>query len=419
MQFIDLFAGCGGLSLGLVQAGWEGVLAVEKDVNAFETFRHNFLDSKYIERFKWPEWFPKKKRTIQHFTRYFDKEIKELRGEIQLIAGGPPCQGYSMAGKRNSRDSRNQLFQSYIEVVRKIESPLLLFENVTGISHAFVGKRKRKEKPKPHSEVIREMIQDSGYVAGWYPFSSKDFAVAQRRPRNFLFGIRKDLVKNLNNIDIKSLVEKNRRIILKKLRLPVKRRITAAEAISDLSTTERDGITPKELEKYPDSDRFKRICYEGPETQYQKILHRPLNGQTPDSLRLPNHSEIIQKRFQELIKTQPRGVSLSGLLFEKYGMNKRTQIILDPDKPAPTITTLPDDIIHYTDPRILTVREIARLQSFPDWFEFKGKYTTGGKLRKKEIPRYSQVGNAVSPLVARVIGEALKEINDEIILKGV
>jgi DNA (cytosine-5)-methyltransferase 1 len=79
-------------------------------------------------------------------------------------------------------------------------------------------------------------------------------------------------------------------------------------------------------------------------------------------------------------------------------------------EPAPTITTLPDDILHYCDPRILTVREYARLQSFPDWFVFKGKYTTGGDLRKKECPRYTQVGNAVPPLLALAIARAITDV---------
>ena len=81
--------------------------------------------------------------------------------------------------------------------------------------------------------------------------------------------------------------------------------------------------------------------------------------------------------------------------------------MLDPDRPSPTITSMPDDLIHYSEPRTLTVRENARLQSFPDWYAFQGKYTTGGHLRKKEVPRFTQVANAVPPLVARAIGEML------------
>jgi DNA (cytosine-5)-methyltransferase 1 len=83
---------------------------------------------------------------------------------------------------------------------------------------------------------------------------------------------------------------------------------------------------------------------------------------------------------------------------------------MSPTEPAPTITTLPDDVVHYCDPRILTVREYARLQSFPDWFVFKGKYTTGGDRRAKECPRYTQVGNAVPPLLGLAIGKALQDV---------
>jgi DNA (cytosine-5)-methyltransferase 1 len=81
--------------------------------------------------------------------------------------------------------------------------------------------------------------------------------------------------------------------------------------------------------------------------------------------------------------------------------------VLDPRKPAPTITSMPDDLLHYSEPRTLTVRENARLQSFPDWFAFRGKYTTGGERRAREVPRFTQVANAVPPLVAEIWGEVL------------
>jgi DNA (cytosine-5)-methyltransferase 1 len=86
------------------------------------------------------------------------------------------------------------------------------------------------------------------------------------------------------------------------------------------------------------------------------------------------------------------------------GLKKHTVVILDAAQPSHTITTLPDDLLHYKEPRILTVRENARLQSFPDWFAFEGKYTTGAELRTKEAPRYTQVGNAVAPFVSEFLG---------------
>jgi DNA (cytosine-5)-methyltransferase 1 len=84
--------------------------------------------------------------------------------------------------------------------------------------------------------------------------------------------------------------------------------------------------------------------------------------------------------------------------------------VLDPDKPAPTITSMPDDLLHYAEPRTLTVRENARLQTFPDWFAFQGKYTTGGDRRAREVPRFTQVANAVPPLLAELWGEVLLDI---------
>src|SRR6185295_18339239 len=96
-------------------------------------------------------------------------------------------------------------------------------------------------------------------------------------------------------------------------------------------------------------------------------------------------------------------------------MKKHATVVLDANKPSHTLTTLPDDFLHYSEPRILTVRESARLQAFPDWFEFKGNYTTGGKQRVRECPRYTQVGNAVPPLLAEVIGLVLAEIHHAIV----
>ena len=91
-------------------------------------------------------------------------------------------------------------------------------------------------------------------------------------------------------------------------------------------------------------------------------------------------------------------------------MKTRVLVPLQANAQAPTITSNPDDIIHYCEPRILTVREYARLQSFPDWYVFKGKYTTGGKLRKVEVPRYTQIGNAIPPLFSEQAGVILKQL---------
>jgi DNA (cytosine-5)-methyltransferase 1 len=124
----------------------------------------------------------------------------------------------------------------------------------------------------------------------------------------------------------------------------------------------------------------------------------------------------IRARFTDILATCKRGVHLSGDDRERLGIRKRCTLPLDPTKPSHTLTTLPDDIIHYSEPRILNVREYARLQSFPDWFEFKGKYTTGGVRRVRECPRYTQVGNAVPPLLAECIGSLLMQVKKRLLL---
>jgi len=137
----------------------------------------------------------------------------------------------------------------------------------------------------------------------------------------------------------------------------------------------------------------------------------------PDSHRFPNHRKETVAKFKKIMRRQ-RGKQLSAKEREKLGIGKHAITPLAETQPSHTLTTLPDDLIHYSEPRIFTVREIARLQTFPDWFEFKSKYTTGGKVRKDEVPRYTQVGNAVPPLMAQGIGHGLMKYYKALIDAG-
>jgi DNA (cytosine-5)-methyltransferase 1 len=138
---------------------------------------------------------------------------------------------------------------------------------------------------------------------------------------------------------------------------------------------------------------------------------------TPTDLRLARHTKEVVARFEEIIELSHAegrlNVSISEEVRSRFGLKKHALRVLDPDRPSPTVTSMPDDLLHYSEPRALTVRENARLQSFPDWFSFKGKYTTGGHLRRQEVPRFTQVANAVPPLAARAIGELLNDILGE------
>jgi DNA (cytosine-5)-methyltransferase 1 len=199
-------------------------------------------------------------------------------------------------------------------------------------------------------------------------------------------------------------LEAIRHDFLKRKGLPVDKPISVKEALSDLETQN------KQLIGCVDSPRFKQIVYSAPETDYQRLLHGSMNGKAPNSLRLANHGEEIRNRFAAMLNTCRRGVQLSKEDRERFGLKKHCTVPLDPTKPSHTLTTLPDDIVHYSEPRILNVREYARLQSFPDWYEFKGKYTTGGDRRVQECPRYTQVGNAVPPFLAECLGLLLADL---------
>ena len=134
LSFIDLFAGCGGLSLGLLQAGWKGFFAVEKSPDAFKTFQHNLLERELASEIEWPPWLPQKKMSIEVMLNKYRGELVKLSTNVDLVAGGPPCQGFSMAGMRKSNDPRNRLVHRFLDVVGLVKPSLVLMENVEGIS---------------------------------------------------------------------------------------------------------------------------------------------------------------------------------------------------------------------------------------------------------------------------------------------
>lgn len=399
--FIDLFAGCGGLSLGLCEAGWKGVFAVEKSADAFETFRHNFVSQKSRFKFAWPNWLPVAATTTRELIDTHGSHLRALEGKIDLIAGGPPCQGFSSAGKRNPDDPRNRLTDEYIEMVRLIQPKYLILENVRGFSSSFKG------QDKPYSEIVAVRLKECG-PSGYFVYASmvnaSEFGIPQPRKRFIMIAVRGDLPQP--TADPFEFLANHTELFRKKRGLNG-HQIGVSEAISDLE------IRAQKLKESVDNKRFRQISYSGRRklTSYQQLMRRDIEvDYEPNSLRLPNHTTEIANRFKRILDECPRGVTLSKANRERYGLNKQCFTPLHPSKLARTVTTLPDDMIHYKEARILTVRENARLQSFPDWFEFHGKYTTGGQRRKEECPRYTQVGNAVPPLMAEAIGEVVLKL---------
>ncbi len=399
--YIDLFAGCGGLSLGLHQAGWQGLFAVEKSPDAFKTLEYNLINNK--NHFNWPNWLPQKAHEINTVLDEYASKLEKLKGKVTMIAGGPPCQGFSMAGKRNEFDLRNDLINSYINFVKIVEPKIIFFENVKGFTMEF---KKNKEKGIAYSSQVTQKLDEAGYFVKGQLVNFGDYGVPQKRTRFILVGIKKTL-KNATQEKAENFFEslKNNRFeFLKEKGLEVETNLQ--DAISDLF--QKHGL--KETPEYPS---FQSGVYGKEKGNYQKLMRAGIKNKIADSHRFPKHSSEIINRFKNILEETTidrRNFNVSKIIQEKYNIKKRTVIPLNGLDKTPTITTLPDDYIHYSEPRILTVREYARIQSFPDWYAFQGKYTTGGKLRIQEVPRYTQIGNAIPPLFSEQSGLVLKKL---------
>lgn len=201
------------------------------------------------------------------------------------------------------------------------------------------------------------------------------------------------------------MLKKNRDSFLKEK--GIETTVSLREAISDL--LRNNGTMPT-----PDRNGFLSGKYGGEElSNYERLMRGdyPCNHEVPDSHSFARHSADKLNCYKRLLADCPiRGKRIDGKARDEWGIRQRGITLLDPDAVSPTITGQPDDYLHYSEPRIMTVRECARIQSFPDWYEIKKKYTTGGKMRRIEVPRYSQVGNAIPPLFAEQAGVVLKQI---------
>ncbi len=393
--YIDLFSGCGGLSLGLHNAGWKGAFAIEKSEDAFKTLEHNLIKKK--KHFNWPTWLEQKHHDINEILENHPKNLISLRGKIDLVAGGPPCQGFSMAGRRIENDSRNDLINSYIKFIELVKPKLIFFENVKGFTLGF---KNNETKGTAYSTYVLEKLENLGYSVKGQLIDFSKFGIPQKRTRFILVGIQNDFLNENPKINKDTFFEEiknNKKQFLINKKLVVNP--TLENAISDLlqSNGQIESETP----------HFKAGVYGEATSEYQKYVRKYVKNESKvDSHRFAKHTEIVKNRFQIALNE-----NLSSSKFrERFQLKKSSTKILEGSKPTPTITTLPDDYIHYCEPRIMTVREYARIQSFPDTYQFKGKYTTGGKRRTQEVPRYSQIGNAIPPLFGEQAGIILKSL---------
>ena len=346
---LDLFSGCGGLSLGMENAGFDVVYANELNEDAAETYRNNFPNT-LVEVGDIKEIDPK---NVQ-------RRIK--KNSVDLIGAGPPCQGFSTLVKRNGRDPRNRLFRNLIRFIEVFSPKMFVMENVTGLLSMNNGRTIKK---------IQHEFEDVGYNVEIGKLLASDFGVPQNRTRVFIIGSKKKISRD----ELFPMKNGHARVSVKK-------------AISDLAFL-GIGDTSTNYRRKPSSD-------------YQQMIR---NGSTVlANHESANHSERIQKRFMKI----PQGMAAKKV--HGYDSSKRDCYKFDPTEPSKTVTTLPEDFIHYELNRIPTVRELARIQSFPDDFVFYGPRTTGGAQRIHTCPQYTQVGNAVPPMLAEVLFSNLKKV---------
>lgn len=390
--YIDIFAGCGGLSTGLLNAGWTGLFAIEKNADAFATLKYNLIDNK--EHFRWPKWLPVKECDINVLLKDHMDDLMALRGKVTLVAGGPPCQGFSMAGKRDKNDQRNKLVKSYIKFIKLVLPQVIIFENVHGFTVNFKGKKRTKQ----YSSYVERALRRLGYKTMHQIVDMSEYGVPQNRKRFILVAMRDYFPKDV----FETLARNKDAFCLSK---GISCTTSIKDAISDLE--QANGSMPS-----PDTKGFMAGIYGPEQSGYQRLMRSGIEttGLIADSHRFVNHRKNTTKLHKELLEKAPVGKRITPSDNIVENLNRRGVTVLDANAQAPTVTSIPDELVHYKEPRILTVREHARIQSFPDWFEFKGQYTSGGKRRKQEVPRYTQVGNAVPPLFAEQVGLAILEV---------
>ena len=386
ITFVDLFAGAGGFTEGLLLARTDSSsfrLVVASDAHSFASLTHK-------NRFSHQLGFEYRFLTADIRNRGLVERLllaaKQVAcGSIDVIVGGPPCQGFSLFGKRDEQDPRNDLFVPYLRVIKAIRPKYFVMENVPGLALMYGGKtviRIREEVEK---------LGDYGLV-GPITVNSADFGVPQLRERILFIGHRMD-VQPIKNVPPTHTGP----------------HVTVKDAISDLSFLRAWESNGAYHQGYPPVTEYQLQSREGRLFACLGIHGSREKLANHDAAR---HTPEVIARFA-MVEPGHGFESIPASLWEQHlHSSKKWCVRLDPNKPAYTVTTLPDDLIHYEQHRILTVREMARLQSFDDTFEFLGPRATGGggkgnKKRTQELPQYTQVGNAVPPLLARGIGLAL------------
>ena len=345
---LDLFSGAGGLSRGFMDAGFNVVLGVDFDDTALKTFKanHGDADAMKLDLFN----LDNVNRIVEYLN---DRKIK-----LDVLVGGPPCQGFSLAGPRNKDDQRNTLYQAMVKLASVVKPRFVVLENVPGMIKLYDGKAAKR---------IIEDFTELGYTMTCKELYAPDYGVPQIRRRVFFVGI----LGGEKEFDYPT------RILTKE------QYITAEDAIGDLPALEN--IYGEEEQEYPTE----------PLTEFQALMRK-------NSTVIRNHiGTIHDEKTIQLIKMIPEGKNYKSLPPELSKRFKYHEALTryHSKKPSLTINTGHRSHFHYKYNRIPTVRESARLQTFPDDFVFYGNKTQ----------QYKQVGNAVPPMLGYHVAKKILE----------
>lgn len=503
---IDLFCGAGGFSEGILQAEFDIVFSSDRSPMAQETYmnRHEQLG------------------LIQGKDTYFElADIKDLSaefifekinslkygpifepGKIDVIFGGPPCQGFSRLGKRDSSDPRNKLFHEYLRIIKEVKPKYVVMENVTGILDmqmldfpSVLKEGYLYEGSNLVPFILRTELEGLGYkMLDVKVLNAANFGVPQQRNRAIFLAYRKDVCpieypkveeKTVNVSDalgdlyetITDSSEFSKQALYGRTPSKITGKPLKRHKLTNMETSRHDKSIIERFSLYHEGENRRkaliRLRKEGIdlfnlspnlfyETLFQvnsidnfkiikeTLINFNLNNELNltqlwlnhtskqlatikmieencidnieldlaihhlskrikttqsiayefwNQIRLKLNQTITAEKLHEMLIEGNINEEIADAIFTKKGIRTR----LDSKSVSPTIVTLPDDFIHPYFNRVLTVREMARLQSFDDSFEFLGKRTTGGEMRAKETPQFTQVGNAVPPLLAKAI----------------
>lgn len=381
---IDLFAGAGGLSYGFEQAGFSVKLAVEKDAWAVETYLANHQNGNCVEA---------------DITGLEDGFFAAYKGQVDVVMGGPPCQGFSIAAsnRRDKNDQRNLLYREFLRVVSVVEPKIVLIENVKEF-----GKYILPEGGLLVDDVAKRLSR-MGYDCQYMVADIGRYGIPQDRRRFFLLGMKY------------CPLDFNLKEALERFACPP---MSLGEAIGDLPEVKpwqyKDGDTMPYTGP-AENDFQRRMRGESTEVcNHIPMQHTPKTVEKFKFLLEGGEKQDLPDELRSFVRGNVGTISKS-----KYSQNHR---VLDAGKISPTITaSFYSSFIHPSQPRNLTVREAARIQTFPDTFVFHGKKTTLSKklLKKKGIDedlhldQFNQVGNAVPPMMAQIMARICKKLLEE------